>query len=83
VREIVHLLWAYGQDSHALRKSDLKYWDGTAFYNSFFKLDPEAKGFQVVVFLVNHALLWLLLVSSELSISTFVSTTTFSRSGCG
>ena len=82
-REIVHLLWAYGQDSHSLRKSDLKYWNGTAFYNSFFKLDPEAKGFQVGLFLVNHALLWLLLVSSELSISTFVSTTTFSRSGSG
>jgi hypothetical protein len=46
-REIVHLLWAYGQDSHSLRKSDLKYWNGTAFYNSFFKLDPDAKGFQV------------------------------------
>ena len=47
-QEIVHLLWAYGQDDHAFRKTDLSKWDGKTFYSSFFRLDEEAKGFQVI-----------------------------------
>jgi hypothetical protein len=46
--EIVHLLWTYGQDNHPSRKSDLKNWDGNKFYMSFFRLDEDAKGFQVI-----------------------------------
>jgi hypothetical protein len=55
VREIVHLLWAYGQEGHALQKSDLKKWNGSTFYNSFFRLDEDAKGFQVLMFDLVHS----------------------------
>jgi len=58
VREIVHLLWAYGQEGHALQKSDLKKWNGSTFYKSFFRLDEEAKGFQVLMFGLVHSLLF-------------------------
>jgi hypothetical protein len=47
-QEIIHLLWSYGQDGHPLRKSDLNKWDGKKFYMSFFRLDEDAKGFQVI-----------------------------------
>ena len=46
-QEIVHLLWAYAQDGHALRKCDLQKWDGHKLYMTFFRLDEDAKGFQV------------------------------------
>ena len=47
-REIIHLLWAYGQKGHSLKKSDLDKWDGGKMYQSFFRLDEDAKGFQVI-----------------------------------
>ena len=51
-QEIVHLLWAYGQNGHRLRKSDLQKWDGNKFFMTFWRLDEDAKGFQVICYRV-------------------------------
>jgi hypothetical protein len=59
-KEIVHLLWAYGAEGHHLRKCDLKQWNGTKMYHSFFRLDADAKGFQVLCYVVRARFCFLL-----------------------
>ena len=59
-KEIVHLLWAYGVEGHPLQKCDLKQWDGTKMYHSFFRLDADAKGFQVRCYVVRARFCFLL-----------------------
>jgi hypothetical protein len=47
VKEVIHLVWAYGQPGNLLRKHDLQACSGQKLYESFFRLDPDYKGFEV------------------------------------
>jgi hypothetical protein len=48
VKETVHLVWAYGQKDSPLAKNNVQEWNGMKMYQSFFRLDEDEKGFQVV-----------------------------------
>jgi hypothetical protein len=46
-KEVLHLVWAYGQPGNLFRKHDLQAWSGQKLYESFFRLDADYKGFEV------------------------------------
>ena len=48
VKEVLHIVWAYGQKGHALEKKNTEAWNGMKMYQSFFRLDADEKDFQVI-----------------------------------
>jgi hypothetical protein len=49
VKEVLHLVCAYGQQGNPFRKNDVLAWNGHKLYASFFHLDPDYKGFEVLL----------------------------------
>ncbi len=83
VREIVHLLWSYGQEGHSLQKSDLKKWNGSTFYKVFLGLMKKRKASRYFCFTLTIRYCLHCFASCQLIISTFACTTTFLRSDFG